>query len=804
MEAATGVQASQLGKRPAYRLPFDAGRLLQAPLSCTLLGEEIRLGASLFNPHRLLGLPSTARTAEFASARQRFRNLHRLNPGSVLEPQIQTGYDVLCERHRIDSASLLARLDNPRHRTLDELWWLHGSQEDMALLRQERRMDSPVVLDRWQVCKDSSTGLERSLHTHSLAVLLYNKAIALELQLDPNSGQHWDRVHNVWAEVIADSTYWGYVRSRIAEADDPRITVDDVRVLREQLPGVLLSAHIALARAFEAGESPDGFQRHFACIARSPFANRRSSLVSLVKSLIRDRLTSVIDKINSGLLAVDGTLPRERFRVLCEPLFDEAEALLGKLSNQLLIPEDLIRETEFDSVTEQLSEAINTKLSYDGGDRPRALLYSIQLTKRALRLPATEAHRVRMEQSIRSDCKYLYGDFTDDPPDASMCWFTAREPADADSSLVLPLYKVTNREVIVDRSNGEAGLNAEFTKECLLVPRSIRAAEAHRARKTELLITVPREKMDASQLAALVEIERLSADADASSARRLEDGRRKEDQEDARCKAEILNYDAEAEPRVREARASIARLESERRKKTATEQAALAEVLRHLRDERSNSLRRAEVAAGVVKDRNSGLSGAYKLELPWFAAPALLLLSPIDEGLRIILWLVLSIAVLVVCRRIRSARIHRAAESVRVLKSEFEKREAEAKRRSNAVEKEIKTKHEPSAYNAVIQVVEAGRSSLNKRSANTIADIRQRTTKDIADIAAALSAQIAEARKKITVTIKIKPESAKNEFPAMMAARKKGFKHGSEPPDSELSMTSEERMIAMQKLNSLG
>ncbi|MCX6619546.1 MAG: hypothetical protein NTY38_00400 [Acidobacteria bacterium] len=179
------------------------------------------------------------------------------------------------------------------------------------------------------------------------------------------------------------------------------------------------------------------------------------------------RLEDLTRRTRQALQELAERTTRARFQTLVSPLLAEARG----------IPE----QSAFDNFAGAVHDAANDKIAYHGPDRERSLLYWSALGARLLELPLSGPLRQRIELSHQDDGRLLYSRFGMSPgsfPDVLRCFFLDGAEADPDESMVLSMYRITERKLELDYARRGAKVRI-FWETCqLLIPRSVLARKA--------------------------------------------------------------------------------------------------------------------------------------------------------------------------------------------------------------------------------------------------------------------------------------------------------------------------------------
>lgn len=468
-------------------LQIDMARVLMMPLGCQLLGVDLSAGLYLRNGFRFIGTRASIDEPGLESAAQRFRNLFRMNRAAATRFLIQTGYDAHTQLEADEVEECLSHLQNPRQRILDELFWPHVPDDLFASIKSNSHLAGPLAVQALAEDLNQSSGRANVLAKHALALVYHNQAIAHEIAFAAGkaewSAEHWTNALSYWSEVLESELFWDYLCERVVSFDDPRISRDDVGLLRAQLPAAILGFNTLFARTYAKAAANTACQGHLAVINHCGLraSAREGALQSTVRALAAAQFEPVVNKVDAKLLGASSKLNRKPFDAICAPLLDEVFAVRRYLAEDLDLPGNLVEMSEFDRVCEKLLSAINGKINYDNDDRLRSILFSTLITRKMLSLPLSQVMRQKLEKSIRSDAEIVYRGLltSSTSPDPTQCWFLEGELADPDASIELPLYKVTSREVKVDFFQETGGVSVRYESRNVLVPRCREAEARH-------------------------------------------------------------------------------------------------------------------------------------------------------------------------------------------------------------------------------------------------------------------------------------------------------------------------------------
>jgi hypothetical protein len=783
----------------------DTGRLLRSPLAATLLGEPLTMDLFAQNGFRSLAVPAWLDRAELSTRVQRFRNTWRLDPALARRHAIRT----ITDTHLAPDAPLQAvsRLDNPRHRFISELFWVHVPEPEFSAILAAGDLRAPAIL------RDFSAGvgdeLATILRTHVVALSLHCQALEAELDLIEHRGGspngHWEHALRSWRDVWRSDTFWSYLQRRVAALDDPRLIDQDVARARAELPGVLLSLHAVLAERYAALENYPECVRHLDHIRASAFPadDIRTAMLGAVKKVVGARLEDLLRRARQTSDDMAAGVSRRVFEAAVAPLLADARSIQQLLIEQLELPEEYLELSAFDEFAQQVQKAVDKKVSYADEERERNLLYSSTMSRRLLSLPLSGAVRRTFAQSILSDSRMLYTQFgmEDAYPDATKCFFVEGAPADPEASLIVRMYRITDRDIQVDRLRGSAGIRVSYRQVRLLVPRSVLAAE-HAGGGTVRFETAEVDYTPAQREAAQ-RLKRLGVEH-----RRAEQLRRDSTEENVRAEEEQTRAAVEtatekAGPALTEARRALA---SEAQREVAQRTAERQRLEGQQRAIRTRYEPRLQAARAHAEERNRRLSGGKALvsiDVP-LASVAVVALA-LSVWRTTPAWLILAIGIVFglltgrLARRLARATIERdVSRLAKERDAELQVAAGRAAERERELHDATETRCRP--WKETVRALDREVARLEELGRQRVSAIRRTTDEQARKAKEAFEASATALRAELSRTVKAKRETAKTDFPAYQGAKGKGFKEGSEPSGSEMQMTESERMQALRRL----
>jgi len=468
--------------RSAISVEEPVARLLNSSLG-VLLGVDVSTDVYLNNAYGLLGLPASASENELNAAAQRFRNSYRVDPSIAFQQSVLVPYGN--GRGCTDALDRLGGLRDPRQRLVWELFWPHVPAELFAGFKQAGNLATTANERMLEKSLRRSNANGRPLYDHALAIVRHNLALAREFDYlegkAARDGKLWKSALDSWARVLNSDGFWRYLGIRIERFDDHRLTSTDLVHLRSQLPAVLLSFHRLFWDLYLTRGDRTARECHSELIesAALPDAARQSVLGLVKRTATAAEFQPLAEKARAALSGSNCHLTRPQFDERCRPLLDEAAAICARQGISSAADGRGVEIPECDEFCLAILQSLSDRLDYQRDQRERNLLYRILIAKQLQRQPVSRSLRQRL-QFVESDGRgYLYGDWIDEASnlDPAACWFLEGQEADPDVSLVIDMYKITERRVKVNYLARSAGIEVGFNKRRLLVPRSREAQQ---------------------------------------------------------------------------------------------------------------------------------------------------------------------------------------------------------------------------------------------------------------------------------------------------------------------------------------
>ena len=330
---ATVAETKQEGRpKDAVKTPqsrqagTDAGRILAAPLGAKLLGQEMRADLYVRNGFRLLGVSACADRQTVLKAAARLQTMVRISPKAISRFAIGTGYDHELEKGEIQLS--VSRLQDPRHRIVQEVFWPHVANGAFAAICQSGQLTSPEVLAKLEALAEASdSDRERAQTRHALAVAFHNLALAGEIGWLIGESMWdaapWGKALAFWGQVISEEPFWEYLRERATAFADPRLRPADIDQIRSELPSVVLGFNLVLGRHYAQSNDAELCRNHLDLMAKAglPVDAVNACLRSAVKSLAVMRLEPLVRRAEDPFGAASASVPENHCPKCGNPLY---------------------------------------------------------------------------------------------------------------------------------------------------------------------------------------------------------------------------------------------------------------------------------------------------------------------------------------------------------------------------------------------------------------------------------------------------------------------------------------------------
>jgi len=383
------------------------------------------------NAFRVLGLPVTASPKEVSSHIRRLELTEKYGNSE----QIDNSFLTLNTAHDRDARrEAQQRLLDPELRFIDEFFWfwplsLNSTEQNDDTLVAIRQNDISRALTIWG--HHEAEGSEASISLHNLAVFHHAMALDFEHMETQTKGisnqqieekrSHWQQAFSRWKRLLNEKGFWQRVIERIREFDDPRLTTDTARRIREGLPKAWLSINAMLAVESSGMNDPTDMEFHLAMIRQSGFDNaiaEEAKHRAIVP--IRDRIKAIC--LHSAEETVDAP---ERGNKVASSLVSDTTQLFKTLDS-LLTEGDSTRESVHDEVALQVRSCL---IAF--GNETEDWRAVFETAKKSLSIAESPFLRQKIEddlETIRTNAEY------------ATCWFCGGACTESDSSATVMMH----------------------------------------------------------------------------------------------------------------------------------------------------------------------------------------------------------------------------------------------------------------------------------------------------------------------------------------------------------------------------
>jgi hypothetical protein len=595
---------------------LDLEHVLQTKLDATLMGEDVQIGMYVWNGYRLIGAAADLPTEALSSAAARFRVKLKLDRKLALESAVPTGYEPAFSLESADILASVAQLASASGRMIQRLFWPVVSGKSLDALRQHGLASAAFRGALRDERGTAPTGDWR----HAYAVATHNAAIAAELGF-PSDGdvardELWAEALTAWGEVASSDEFWQSLKDRIHENPNSDLDVEDADTLRVDLLHVIAAFNVVLARKHAAAGSRTDSRRHIQYLRNGKISEDAKSraLGALASQVGAELLEPLRQRAHRELGSLENKIPRRTLAPKLDPVVEQAVAAAQELKG-LFGDVDTARLGLFDAVATEIRAGV-ARLDFQGDDRWRTLLYCGVVEHRLRTLPLSTRCALDLERAKAKTLSHLYPHWDLGNVDPFECWFVPDEVPDPDSSFEFAFHKITNREVLGDT------IRTTWIGERVIVPRSKLAAQSHQQGEVVINITEAEvTPLQRSQWERANELERELKNATERLKQELDRELTALERNGAMAAASVKQAAiAEKEKFEREARAAEADYQRQS-EQLDRDRSVRIQALRAAA-ERARAAAAAKAKAAVEK--NQGLRGFSRLELPMLAVSILL------------------------------------------------------------------------------------------------------------------------------------------------------------------------------------
>ena len=313
------------------------------------LSKEINKNIYLFNAFRIFNLPITASQRK---VRNEFDNVESVKElggfGSKesLDVYNNLPFPINPKPNFIDYQNAKNRLNQPRDRFIDELFWfwpedLNNKRDPTFKALKKADVDGAVSI--WQSSSASNAA-------HNLAV--YNHVLAIDNEFgDDGNNKNWREALNQWHITLSNNDFKSLAIARVQQLNDPTIREDYVEEIFGQLSLAILSINASLANDYLKQNDKSNFNRHLGFINNSSFDDitKQESLQGIFDGLY--------DSINERYETFDNdTFEKESDISKVERFLDDVTDDLGLLKTHFS------SNFQYQSLSDNIAKSVKNKL----------------------------------------------------------------------------------------------------------------------------------------------------------------------------------------------------------------------------------------------------------------------------------------------------------------------------------------------------------------------------------------------------------------------------------------------------------
>lgn len=420
------------------------------------------------NAFRIWGLPVTASPKELSSHIRRLELMEKYGDMRQLDSSflaLNTAYDKDARREAQQ------RLLDPELRFIDEFFWfwplsLNSTEKNDDTLVAIKQNDISRALAIWE--RHEAEGSEASVSMHNLAVFYHAMALDIEHmeteakeiseQQVEQKRSYWQQAFSRWKRLLSEEGFWQRVRERIREFDDPRLTTDTARRIREGLPKALLSINAMLAVEASEMNDPMDMDFHLAIIRQSGFDN------TIAEEAKHRAVVPIRDRLKATCLhsAEEISNAPERGNKLASNLVHDTAPLLKTLDS-MLAKGNSTRESVHDEVALQVRSCL---IAF--GNETENWQAVLKIAKKSLSIAESSFLRQKIKDDLETIS--LNAEYT-------TCWFCGGDCTDRDSSVTVMMHGN------VERERTFAGTQVRWQYLPVIVPRCVKCKSAHKQSK---------------------------------------------------------------------------------------------------------------------------------------------------------------------------------------------------------------------------------------------------------------------------------------------------------------------------------
>ncbi len=812
---------------------LQPARLLSKPFGVSIMGIAVDGNLYAQNSFRFLGASANVDDDSLERAIQRVCQLQELSRAAMDRMAIHLGYDAHLGIQNV--ADCVTRLNGPQWRTFCEIFWPHVNGTVLATAKKEGCLTNQAVVE--ELVRQRTIGHSPMLTEHAMAIVYHNLALTEEIefltgQRDQWPQEHWTQCLTCWANTLATRDFWDYVRTRVADRA-PLVKPEDVDdQLVADVANAVLGFNSLLATTYARTGQQDIYREHQGLITSSGLAQPiiDNRLTVIVQGLTQHQLEPLVQRAKNpegqeyfemdpalrasppeaagdypcprcgysfawdttacaycgfsttGAIAsarppkvfpAAGKTSWRDFAHFYDPLVCEAEALCRLLGGRLGVRDDLVRRAGFDALCGAILDATHGRIDYTQ-EREPAIFYSLVTGKRMSRLPLSPATRRTILQSAQSDVRCLYGPISVPADlDLGQCWFLEGEPADPESSILIPVHKILcetirivryeSCHILVPRSRVTKARHEGQIRDGDVASKRIGGSDRHR--RVQQAVETKRQEQE--QI-------RRSCEEKTRAAQHA-------------CESQICSLDATAAPQAKEDRAFIKKQQNARRAGYAKLDAQHDAMIKQIDQQFGPQLDEYRQVCQLVHSQVTGWTGFLRIRLLCMSigsallalvAVVLAILTPLSIH---VVWPAVVPGLwggFVVGKRIAGRRLGVAGEALDEVQSRRDDKIKAAEAQRDEARKKIELAYKQAAAGP-LRRLGSHKVKLEKMKADLAKSIEQ-----LHSTAETQIRKLDEEIKRLWSQLDshIKPESHKNQFPIYRNSRSGGYNDGWQPP----------------------
>ena len=320
------------------------------------LSNEINEDIYLHNGFRIFNLPINASQRKVKNEVDNVESVRQLGgfgPKDSLDVYSNLPFPITPKPNYIDYQNAKNRLNQPRTRFIDELFWFWP--EDLANKRDPtikalKRGNVDEAVSLWE-----SSGAANA--SHNLAV--YNHVLAIDKEefndstdRGDNNESNWREALNQWRITLSNNDFKNLAAERVQQLDDPTMRQDYVEEIFSQLAVAILSINVSIAANYlKAGNNPK-FGKHLLLVDNSGFDDlTKETALQPIFNTLYDSVNDKFEEFENGTYKTESDLSKvERF-------LDSIETDLTYLKNHFS------GNFQYQSLCDKIANSVKNKLA---------------------------------------------------------------------------------------------------------------------------------------------------------------------------------------------------------------------------------------------------------------------------------------------------------------------------------------------------------------------------------------------------------------------------------------------------------